>query len=575
MKKIALGFALALLPLVAHAWGGKGHQLVARVAVESLSKSPLQASLARNVDWLAVSSSHPDRFRNRPDGAEAGRHFLDGERFGFGADLSKIPQSYAEVVKLRDYAKLRTDGVNPWTVARIHGLLVLAFQEKRWPDAYVQMAYLSHYLGDAHVPFHATENYDGQLSEPSQKGIHARFEEKVLEKSINLSDLHPGAPLPGADPIGATFSALTESIGQVPAILAADRAAETLAGDHESDAYWAALVEKARPIAIGRLELGGRRLAGVIQSAWELGGKPTPPRNFTMDDRWLPYAAPFTPRGTPPAPAMPVVTDAEKAEARTRAKAVTLKSNALGKEISYTLLLPRDYDAHPMRKYPVLYLLHGAWGGYKDWNASSGIAAYVANLPLIVVMPDAGGDSFYQNSAAYGAWQTYFETELIPHVDSTYRTISKREGRALTGLSMGGYGSWRLGLNNPDKFCAAASLSGVVAWGEGPIPADGGLGGLITKLYGTDQTKWNGAQLWPTIAKLNDPKKGWRGPALYFDCGKDDFLIQGNQQFEQRLLENRIPYEFSEFPGAHTWPYWDEHVRDALNFVLRHLAPAT
>jgi S1/P1 Nuclease len=193
MKKLALSLlATVAVTSVSHAWGGVGHTYVAKLAVDSLPDSSLKTLFLLNKDWFAAASSHPDRWRNRPDSAEAPRHFLDGERFGFGADISKIPQDFAAVQKLRDYMKLRSDGMNPWTVRRIYQLLVLAMREKRWDDAMVQAAYLSHYVADAHVPFHATENYDGQLSEPSQKGIHARFESVMLEKSVAYSELKPG-----------------------------------------------------------------------------------------------------------------------------------------------------------------------------------------------------------------------------------------------------------------------------------------------------------------------------------------------------------------------------------------------
>jgi S-formylglutathione hydrolase FrmB len=571
MRRFSLATLFLLVPALAHAWGGDGHQYVARLAVASLPNSALQKSLASNVDWLAVASSHPDRWRNRPDAAEDARHFFDTERFGFGTDIAKIPQDFVEVQKVRDYMKLRADGMNPWTIRRIHANLVLALKQRRWPDAYVQMAYLSHYLGDAHVPFHASENYDGQLSQPSQKGIHSRFETQMLGRSIKIGDLAPGAPIAFTDPVKDTFTTLGESLNEVPGILAADRAAADAAGNTDSEGYWTAFTEKARPVAIQRLQTGGRRLAGAILSAWEAAGRPKLPARFTMDERWLPHAPPFTPRGQP---AMPVLTDDEKAAARKNARVVELPSVALNKTTKYTLVLPKDYEAHPTRRYPVLFLLHGATGKHSDWNALSGIAAYAATLPLIIVMPDANGDSFYSDSPGFGKAQTYFETELIPHIDKTYRTLNTRSGRAIAGLSMGGYGAWHLGLSNPKTFCAAASLSGAIGWGDGPLQP-GGMRAFVQRAWPTDtDAGWAASALWPKVQKLQDPKKGWQGPALYFDCGKDDFLIESNRTFERRLLEAGLPFEFSEFNGAHTWPYWDEHVRDAMNFALRHLAPA-
>jgi len=572
MRKLALALiaTFGLLTPV-HAWGGVGHSYVARLAIDSLPSSPFKALLARNSEWYATASSHPDRWRNRPDNAEAPRHFLDGERFGHGTDLSQIPQDFAGVQKVRNYTQLRTDGMNPWTVDRIYKLLVIALKEKRWDDAMVQAAYLSHYVGDAHVPFHASENYDGQLSTPSQKGIHARFESVLLEKSIAYSELHPGAPIALKAPIAESFNTLQGSLNEVATILAADKKASDAAGDTQSDAYWSAFTPAAKPIAIKRLELGGRTLAGYLEKAWKEAGRPTPPATYNPTEKTLPYAPPFVPRGQPFQPAMPPVSNEEKAKARaTGATVIHIESKALGKFVPTTVLLPKDYWKSNQR-YPVLYLLHGAFGKHTDWFQNAGLAAYVAELPLIVVLPDAQGDSFYQNSPRFGAYQTYFEKELMPEIDATFRTQATRDGRAIAGLSMGGYGAWRLALDNPTKFCAAASLSGVVGWGVTPNPV---LNGFAKTLFPTDTEKHVAeGSVWTRIEKLAGKSGSWSGPALYFDCGKDDFLIEGNRDLERRLLERGIPFEFAEFDGAHTWQYWDEHLRDVLHFTLRHLSP--
>ena len=574
MKKLALSLlATFVLASVSHAWGGVGHTYVAKLAVDSLPASPLKTLMILNKDWFAAASSHPDRWRNRPDSAEAGRHFLDGERFGFGSDLSKIPQDFAAVQKISDYMKLRSDGMNPWTVRRIYGLLVRALKDKRWDDALVQAAYLSHYVGDAHVPFHATENYDGQLSEPSQKGIHARFESVMLEKSIAYSELKPGKVRLLSDPVAATFSILQASINEVPVILAADKKAQAAAlGDTFSEAYWSAFTPAAKPIAIKRLEMGGTALASLLESAWNEAGRPTPPAGFAAKNSSLPYAPEFVPRGQTAPPFMPVVTEEQKNTARKGAITLHIESDVLGKFVPCTVFLPKGYwQSGNQKRYPVLYLLHGAFGKHTDWLKNAGTAAYLADLPLIVVLPDSQGDSFYQNSPGFGKWQSYFEKELMPEVESTFRTIKKREGRAIAGLSMGGYGAWHLALDNPARFCAAASLSGVVEWGEGKPIMD-----FVQKMFptNTDALYATGA-IWPRIQALAGRSGPWDGPALYFDCGKDDFLIQMNRDMERRLLERGIPFEFAEFDGAHTWPYWDEHLRDVLNFTMRHVAPPT
>jgi S-formylglutathione hydrolase FrmB len=572
--------AFSFSPRAALAWGGDGHADVAHVAVASLPE-PLRAFYAQNGAWFEKNSSFPDRWRNRPDRAEAPRHFLDTENFGVGTDLSKIPHDFAGAEKVRTYDQLRTDGTNPWTVRRHYQLLVSAFKEKRWEDAMVQSAFLSHYVGDAHVPFHASANYDGQLSEPPQKGIHSRFESVMVEKTIKPGELKPGAPEKVGDPVDATFAALQESIDQVPAILAADRDAAKAAGINLAkagrgdftDVYWTAFAEKTRPIAVARLEKGGRTLAGFLVKAWEEAGKPAPPATFAMTDRLLPYAPEFVERGQTPPPVPPPVTDAAKQAARARAVNISIPSKALGKDVPATVLLPKDYETSGLR-YSVLYLLHGASGNSADWVAKSGIAAYTADLPLIVVMPDALGNSFYIDSPGFGKVGEFYNRELLPAIDAKYRTVARAEGRAIAGLSMGGYGAWRIALDSPDKYAAVASLSGVLSTGENDIdPKNPFVAALLGTADPSTLPKMaEGARLWPRIEKLSDGKGAWRGPALYFDCGSDDMLVEDSRKMEARLLERAVPYEFAEFPGQHDWTYWDEHVRDVLLFVQRHVS---
>ena len=557
------------------AWGGEGHALIAHLAIRDLPTSNLKDFYAQNASWFAKSSSHPDRWRNRPDYAEAGRHFLDGEHFGFGSDLKKLPRNFGDLLKIRKYEDLRTDGIVPWVVGNRYKLLVSALKEKRWPDAMVQSAFLSHYVADSHVPFHATENYDGLLSNPPQKGIHARFESDMVERSILLEDLKTGTPTPVTDSVSLTIGVLNDSIAQVPIILDIDKTTVATIGSKFSDPkelysspdYTTPFIAGARSIAVQRLESGGRDLAGVLLAAWREAGSPTLPTNFVMNDSWLPYAPDFAPRN---AQAMVTVFDSAKVGARRHAVTIQVPSAVYKKTVPVNIILPFDYETS-QKRYSTLYLLHGATGKYSDWNLQSGVAAYAKEIPMIIVMPDALNDSFYHDTVGKGPWETFFKTELLPYIEKNYRTIGKREGRALAGLSMGGYGAWRLGLDMPELFCSAASLSGVIGWGEGPM--NPGVMGYAKGLYGDNtETDYHNASLWPRMEKLVDARGNWTGPALYFDIGKDDFLNASNREYEAKLLTKEIPYEFAEFDGAHTWEYWDTHIRDVFNFTLRHVS---
>jgi putative tributyrin esterase len=577
MKRfLGLLLTLALLGNVtksALAWGGEGHSLTAHLAVRSLPSGNLKAFYEQNAGWFARNSSHPDRWRNRTDYAEAGRHFLDGERFGFGSDLKKLPSNFGELLKLRTYTQLREDGIVPWAVGNRYKLLVSALKEKRWPDAMVQSAYMSHYVADSHVPFHASENYDGQLSTPSQKGIHARFESDMVERSILLEELKVGTPTVTTDGVSLTLNVLNDSLAQVPNILEIDKnIVATLGADFKyTDAsYLTSFVTSARPIAIARLEAGGRDLSGLLVAAWREASSPKLPTDFVMNDAWLPYAPEFVQKPNV-SQAMPTVFESAKIGARKRVVTLQVPSKLYNQAIPVNILLPYGYELDNKR-YSTLYLLHGATGKYSDWNNTSGVAAYAKEIPMIIVMPDAMGDSFYDNSKNKGSWESFFKQELIPYIDKNYKTIAKREGRALAGLSMGGYGAWRLGLDMPTMFASAASLSGAIGWGE-----DNASNAMLVdygkSIYGDEYaTAYSAAMLWPRMQKLVDTKGNWNGPALYFDCGKDDFLNGSNRDFEAKLLTRGVPYEFAEFDGAHTWEYWDTHIRDVFNFTLRHVS---
>ena len=553
----------------AQAWGGTGHKFVARLAIANLPASNFKQWLTKNETWFANASSHPDRWRNRVDHSEAPRHFLDTENFGVGTDALKVPTEFDALLKLRSYDQLRTDGVNPWTIGRVRANLVKALRERRWEDALVQAAYLSHYVGDAHVPFHATANYDGQLSSPQQRGIHSRFEEKLVERTIKFEDLIVGKPDGITNPITDALRVLNDSIKAVPAILEADRAAALEAGSTNSDGYFEKLSIASRAVAKQRLEAAGRNLAGELYAAWEIAGKPAPEQSVALTDDWLPYAPPFVPRGTPAPPAQPVVSQDVQDKSRLAVVTKTLMSTMLKKQVSYNVVLPVAYGTDN-RKYPVIYLLHGAWGGYNDWNAKSGVAAYAASTDFIVVMPDSNGNSWYNDSPGSGAVESFITDELRKDVEKNYRTITNRNGRALVGLSMGGYGALHLAASHNQLYCAAASLSGAVGWGTSTF--DKNLIVMAKDLYPTDtDANYLKDALLPSV--LQHLKSGlYNGPSLYFDCGKEDFLIKSNQELEAALLTKQIPHEYSEFDGAHTWTYWDAHIRDAFQFMKRQLA---
>ena len=294
------------------------------------------------------------------------------------------------------------------------------------------------------------------------------------------------------------------------------------------------------------------------------------------------------PAATTPAqtrPAAAVERDAKKDErdAPRRHETVAFESKLVGAPLPYNVILPADYsrDGSKQKRYPVLYLLHGLSGSAGDWvSARAHLADHAAPYPFIVVVPE-GHDGWYTDSATVPneKYESYFIEELIPDVDRRFRTVAAREGRAVAGLSMGGYGSLKFGLKHPELFAFAGSMSGALeaaSW----LPDEKLLAFVrpsIARVYGPADAPDNETRKANDIFRLVrelTPERTKALPFLYLDCGTEDFLIGTNRDFSALLVEKKVPHEFRQLPGGHTWPYWDRQVREVLKLAAERLAPA-
>lgn len=245
------------------------------------------------------------------------------------------------------------------------------------------------------------------------------------------------------------------------------------------------------------------------------------------------------------------------------AKVDTLQiaSVAMGKTYKAAVVLPNSYSKSKA-SFPVLYLLHGAYGHFGDWLKSTPDKKLVQNLSdqynLIIVMPEGEKFSFYLDSPVNkeSQFETYITKEVIEKIDKTYRTISDRKGRVISGLSMGGHGALSLSAKHPDLFCAAGSMSGAVDMG-GMLNRDSAaeVVKLMQPVFGD---KSNDVELYKQNAVLGMVDKIKANKlALIIDCGVDDFLIEPNRELHRRLLYNKVAHDYTERPGAHTWEYWE------------------
>jgi putative tributyrin esterase len=250
-----------------------------------------------------------------------------------------------------------------------------------------------------------------------------------------------------------------------------------------------------------------------------------------------------------------------------RVETVRFQSKLVNTTLPYNVILPSDYDTSRTTRYPVLYLLHGLTGHYNDWVQRSNVADYAANYRMIVVTPE-GNDSWYIDK-----YESYILNELIPDVEQRYRTIEARYGRSIAGLSMGGYGAIKFGLKSPSTFVFAASMSGafgVTKFTEKEIPE---LWKESLKPFGPLGSETRLANdLFEILGKLT-PARINSLPYFYFDCGTEDspLIFPYNPEFAELMFDKKIPHEFRQLPGDHSWAYWDRQVREVLELAAQKM----
>jgi len=237
-------------------------------------------------------------------------------------------------------------------------------------------------------------------------------------------------------------------------------------------------------------------------------------------------------------------------------------SRSLQKASSFNIVFPDDPSIpHP---WSVFYLLHGLSDDHTIWMRRTSIERYVAELPLVVVMPD-GGRGWYTNAVEGYAYEDDLIKDIVGLIDRTFPVKAERAGRAIGGLSMGGYGAVKLGLKHHEMFASVNSHSGAVGMLRDSESARQ-LSPEFERVFGKDP-KGGPEDPFAIVERVDHG----RVPALRLDCGTEDFLIDQNRKFHERLDSLHIAHEYQEFPGTHDWEYWDLHVREAVAFHVKNL----
>jgi enterochelin esterase-like enzyme len=233
----------------------------------------------------------------------------------------------------------------------------------------------------------------------------------------------------------------------------------------------------------------------------------------------------------------------------------SVSSYLIGRDLPYRVYLPPDYFASD-RRYPVLYMLHGAGGNYTEWSDSflpertDELIRAGEIQPMIVVMPDGGERSYFSNHTNGPRWADYVAYEVVPFIDATYRTIPAAPSRAIGGLSGGGLGALQLALNHPDIFGVVGGHSPSVRLEPDP-----------ELWYLSGDAFYQQSPLWLI---QNHP---WpEGLRVWMDVGADDWWRPNVQVLEQTLEAQGHDVDWRVFAGTHEAEYWIAHVPDYLRF---------
>ncbi|QEC75243.1 alpha/beta hydrolase [Mucilaginibacter ginsenosidivorax] len=252
---------------------------------------------------------------------------------------------------------------------------------------------------------------------------------------------------------------------------------------------------------------------------------------------------------------------------------VEIPSAAMNKTYKAAIAFPDSYYK-AKKNFPVLYLLHGGFGHFNDWLNKTPDKMLVRNLAdqynMIIVMPEGEIFSYYIDSPVdpNSKFETYIIKEVIPFIDSKYRTMKDKKGRVITGLSMGGYGSLYLSTSHPDLFAAAGSMSGALdpnmtTWNLTPERFNG-LTKFLDKIMGPMTPD---SYLPYSVVNMADQIRK-NGLPIVMDIGVEDFLLEPNRELHRRLVYNHTLHDYTERPGGHTWEFW----QDALPYQVLYFS---
>lgn len=245
---------------------------------------------------------------------------------------------------------------------------------------------------------------------------------------------------------------------------------------------------------------------------------------------------------------------------------MNFRSRCLGMQTEVYVLSPEKHEGDDRwkrnlgkdGKYKCLYLLHGHSDDHTTWLRDTSIEKYAEEYGIFVVMPD-GGRSFYCNTSYGFDYYDYITKELREVITDTFNVSDAREDSYISGLSMGGYGALKAAMRSPGRYAMAAGLSPSTDVKDEPMLSTGQL------VFGKGSTIPDEEDLF--YLAENYPLSAEK-PRLLHITGESDFMIDQNRRFAGFMKSTDFDYTYREFPGAHEWGFWDEHIQDVLKWMF-------
>jgi S-formylglutathione hydrolase FrmB len=232
----------------------------------------------------------------------------------------------------------------------------------------------------------------------------------------------------------------------------------------------------------------------------------------------------------------------------------------------YRVLLPVEIPAG--QSLPVVYLLHGNGGDFRDWSNDSGVSSF-AQKGLILVMPE-GDSSYYVNSATRpeDRYEDYIVSDLIADVDSKFPANRGRSSRAVVGVSMGGFGAIKLALSHPNLFSFVGGISPAIDVPSRPFSVKRiSQWRQYSSIFGAwgSQTRHDRDPF--VLARSVNPQQV---PYLYLSCGEQEGLMPANRKFAELLAGRHFKFEFRPGPGSHDWNQWNQRLASVFQSMVDH-----